>query len=106
MTLSKFRGVLYRTARALGDVQAVTHKNPGKAIPQGVLAAVVVGFVVYMTLPVLLALTKELCGQSPLHRDQLRQGGAEASFGRHGEEQAGQTGLTLYMTQKAFGQRP
>ncbi len=34
MTLSKFRGVLYRTARALGDVQAVTHKNPGKAIPK------------------------------------------------------------------------
>ena len=32
-------------------------RNPGKAIPRGVLAAVVVGFVVYMTLPILLALT-------------------------------------------------
>ncbi len=32
-------------------------KNPGKAIPQGVLAAVVVGFFVYMAIPVLLALT-------------------------------------------------
>ncbi len=31
-------------------------KNPGRAIPRGVLAAVLVGFVVYMTLPILLAI--------------------------------------------------
>ncbi len=31
-------------------------KDPGKAIPRGVLASVVVGFVVYMTIPILLAL--------------------------------------------------
>jgi len=34
MTLSKFRGKLYALAKILGDVQAVTHKKPAKAIPK------------------------------------------------------------------------
>ena len=34
MTLSQFRGKLYALAKFLADVQAVTHKNPGKAIPK------------------------------------------------------------------------
>lgn len=34
MTINQFRGHLYRLAKFLGDVQAVTHKNPGKAIPR------------------------------------------------------------------------
>ncbi len=34
MSISKFRSVLYTTAKLLGDIQAVTHKNPGKAIPK------------------------------------------------------------------------
>ena len=34
MTISKFRGKLYALAKILGDVQALTHKNPGKAIPK------------------------------------------------------------------------
>jgi len=34
MTISKFRGKLYALAKFLADVQAVTHKNPGKAIPK------------------------------------------------------------------------
>ena len=34
MTISKFRGKLYALAKLLGDVQALTHKNPGKAIPK------------------------------------------------------------------------
>jgi len=34
MTLSKFRGKLYALAKILGDVQAVTHKTPTKAIPK------------------------------------------------------------------------
>ena len=34
MTLSKFRSKLYSLAKILGDVQAVTHKNPAKAIPK------------------------------------------------------------------------
>ena len=34
MTISQFRGKLYALASALGDLQAVTHKNPGKAIPK------------------------------------------------------------------------
>lgn len=34
MSINKFRGWLYWTAKVLGDVQAVTHKNPGKAIPK------------------------------------------------------------------------
>lgn len=32
--VNKLRGWLYFTAKVLGDVQAVTHKNPGKAIPK------------------------------------------------------------------------
>lgn len=32
MTLNKFRSQLYKTARILGDVQAVSHKNPSMAI--------------------------------------------------------------------------
>ena len=36
MTLSKFRSKLYALAKILGDVQAVTHKNPGTAIPKRV----------------------------------------------------------------------
>lgn len=32
--INKLRGWLYFTAKILGDVQAVTHKNPGKAIPK------------------------------------------------------------------------
>ena len=34
MTISKLRGKLYVLAKILGDVQALTHKNPGKAIPK------------------------------------------------------------------------
>ena len=34
MTLSKLRRVLYGTAKALGDMQALTHKSPAKAIPK------------------------------------------------------------------------
>ena len=34
MTLSKFRSKLYALAKILGDLQAITHKNPGKAIPK------------------------------------------------------------------------
>jgi hypothetical protein len=34
MTLSQFRGKLYAMAKLLGDVQAVTHSKPGKAIPK------------------------------------------------------------------------
>ena len=34
MTISKFRGKLYALASALGDIQAITHKTPGKAIPK------------------------------------------------------------------------
>ena len=34
MTISQFRGRLYALAKILGDVQALTHKNPGKAIPK------------------------------------------------------------------------
>ena len=34
MTLSQLRGKLYALAKILGDVQAITHKNPSKAIPK------------------------------------------------------------------------
>ena len=34
MTLNKFRGKLYTLAKLLGDIQAVTHKTPSKAIPK------------------------------------------------------------------------
>jgi hypothetical protein len=34
MTISQFRGKLYALAKILGDLQAVTHRNPGKAIPK------------------------------------------------------------------------
>ena len=34
MTINKFRSRLYWIAKVLGDVQAVTHKNPAKAIPK------------------------------------------------------------------------
>ena len=34
MTISKFRSKLYALAKFLGDVQAATHKKPGKAIPK------------------------------------------------------------------------
>ena len=34
MTISKFRSKLYALARIAGDVQAVTHKKPAKAIPK------------------------------------------------------------------------
>ena len=34
MTISQFRGKIYALASALGDLQAITHKNPGKAIPK------------------------------------------------------------------------
>ena len=34
MTISQFRSKLYALAKILGDVQAVTHKNPAKAIPK------------------------------------------------------------------------
>jgi len=34
MTISQFRGKLYALAKILGDVQALTHKNPGKAVPK------------------------------------------------------------------------
>jgi len=36
MTLGNLRRVLYGTAKALGDVQALTHKKPGRAIPKRV----------------------------------------------------------------------
>jgi len=34
MTLSQFRSKLYALAKILGDVQAVAHKKPAKAIPK------------------------------------------------------------------------
>jgi hypothetical protein len=34
MTISQLRSKLYALAKILGDVQALTHKNPGKAIPK------------------------------------------------------------------------
>jgi len=34
MTINKFRGKIYALAKILGDVQALVHKNPGKAIPK------------------------------------------------------------------------
>lgn len=34
MKISQARGWLYRAAKLLGDVQAATHKRPGKAIPK------------------------------------------------------------------------
>ena len=34
MTLSQFRSKLYALARIAGDVQALTHRKPGKAIPK------------------------------------------------------------------------
>ncbi len=34
MTISKFRSKLYAMAKILGDVQALTHKKPGTAIPK------------------------------------------------------------------------
>jgi len=34
MTISKFRSKMYALANILGDVQAVTHKKPGTAIPK------------------------------------------------------------------------
>ena len=34
MALSKFRSKLYALAKILGDVQAVAHKKPAKAIPK------------------------------------------------------------------------
>ena len=34
MSISKFRSKLYALAKFLGDLQALTHKNPGKAIPK------------------------------------------------------------------------
>jgi potassium/chloride transporter 4/5/6 len=43
-------------------------KDPGSAIPRGVLAAVIVGFVVYMSLPVLLAIAVD---PETLRRDSL-----------------------------------
>lgn len=36
MTINKFRSHLYKLSRILGDVQAVTHKNPSKAVPKRV----------------------------------------------------------------------
>jgi len=36
MTLGNLRRVPYGTAKALGDVQALTHKKPGRAIPKRV----------------------------------------------------------------------
>jgi len=33
-SLNKFRSKLYALAKLLGDVQAVTHKKPGTAIPK------------------------------------------------------------------------
>ena len=34
MTISQFRSKLYALAKILGDIQAITHKNPGRAIPK------------------------------------------------------------------------
>ena len=36
MTISKFRGKLYAIAKIAGDVQALTHRKPGTAIPKRV----------------------------------------------------------------------
>jgi len=36
MTLSKLRGHLYAIAKIAGDVQALTHRKPGTAIPKRV----------------------------------------------------------------------
>lgn len=37
MSINKLRRVLYTTAKLLGDVQAVTHKDPAKAIPKRIM---------------------------------------------------------------------
>ena len=34
MSISQFRSKLYAIAKIAGDVQAVTHKKPGTAIPK------------------------------------------------------------------------
>ena len=34
MTISKVRGHLYAIAKIAGDVQALTHRKPGTAIPK------------------------------------------------------------------------
>ena len=34
MTISKLRGHLYAIAKIAGDVQALTHRKPGTAIPK------------------------------------------------------------------------
>jgi len=36
MTISKLRGHLYAIAKIAGDVQALTHRKPGTAIPKRV----------------------------------------------------------------------
>lgn len=36
LTISKVRGIMYTSAKILGDIQALTHKNPAKAIPKRV----------------------------------------------------------------------
>ena len=36
LTISKVRGYMYTSAKILGDIQALTHPNPGKAIPKRV----------------------------------------------------------------------
>ena len=49
MTLSQFRSKLYALAKLLGDVQAVTHKKPGTAIPKRIgrrIAGTVTGRVI------------------------------------------------------------
>lgn len=54
MTISKLRGWLYSAAKILGDVQAVTHKNPGQAIPKRIgrrLAGKVTGRIIGALFP-------------------------------------------------------
>lgn len=35
-SINKVRSVMYKSAKILGDIQALTHKDPAKAIPKRV----------------------------------------------------------------------
>ena len=44
MTLSQFGSKLYALANILGDVQAVAHKKPAKAIPKRIGRRIINGY--------------------------------------------------------------
>ena len=54
MTLSQFGSKLYALAKILGDVQAVAHSKPGKAIPKRIgrrIAGKITGRLIGSTFP-------------------------------------------------------